>query len=69
MADYIDAHAYTINHCAQLLHDKKCGCFYCLKLFSPMRLQTGLKTRAVRQFINEYPSSPVSIHSKIVIFI
>ena len=34
MADYIDAHAYTVNHRTQLLHDKKCGCFYCLKIFS-----------------------------------
>lgn len=43
MADYIDAHAYTINHRAQLLHDKKCGCFYCLNIFSPAEITNWIE--------------------------
>ena len=37
-ADYIDAHEYSSNHREQLLHDKKCGCFYCLTIFSPQEI-------------------------------
>lgn len=35
MEDYIKAHEYSSNHMAQLKKDKKCGCFYCLEIFSP----------------------------------
>ena len=33
--DTIDAHKYSINHKSDIIKDKKCGCFYCLKIFSP----------------------------------
>ena len=29
------AHKYSSNHKASLLKDTKCGCFFCLKIFSP----------------------------------
>lgn len=35
MNDIIDAHKYSINHKTKIINDKKCGCFYCLKVFSP----------------------------------
>lgn len=31
--DYIDTHRFSVNHKEELLKDKKCGCFYCLKVF------------------------------------
>jgi type I restriction-modification system DNA methylase subunit len=37
LEDYIDAHNYSSNHKKQLLNDKKCGCFYCLRILSQMR--------------------------------
>ena len=38
MVDNIKAHKYSSNHRNQLLTDKKCGCFYCLKIFSPKEI-------------------------------
>ncbi|NSB15133.1 cytoplasmic protein [Clostridium beijerinckii] len=38
MMEYIKAHKYSSNHRNQLLRDKKCGCFYCLKIFSPKEI-------------------------------
>ena len=35
MEDYIKAHEFSSNHMPKLKKDKKCGCFYCLKIFSP----------------------------------
>ena len=35
MKDYIKAHKFSNNHMEQLKKDKVCGCFYCLKVFSP----------------------------------
>lgn len=42
MADFIDAHRFSSNHKAQLLEDKKCGCFYCLRIFSPDEIELWL---------------------------
>lgn len=39
MEDYIEAHKYSDNHKKQLRKDKKCGCFYCLTIFSPMEIK------------------------------
>lgn len=36
--DIIDAHKYSANHKAKLLKDKKCGCFHCMKIFSPSQI-------------------------------
>ena len=36
--DYSDlraAHKLSSNHKPELLKDSKCGCFYCLKIFTP----------------------------------
>lgn len=35
MKDYIEAHKFSNNHMEALQKDKVCGCFYCLKIFSP----------------------------------
>ena len=36
--DIIKAHEYSINNKRSLLKDKKCGCFFCLKIFSPKEI-------------------------------
>ena len=36
--DYIAAHKYSSNHKEQLLQDRKCGCFYCLRIFNPLKI-------------------------------
>ena len=33
MTDYIEAHKFSSNNKEALQNDKKCGCFYCLKIF------------------------------------
>lgn len=38
MEDYIEAHKFSIDNKEQLLKDKKCGCFYCLKIFDPKEI-------------------------------
>lgn len=38
MRDYIAAHAYSSDHRPQLLHDRVCGCFYCLRVFAPAEI-------------------------------
>ena len=42
MKDYIEAHKYCSNHMMQLKKDKICGCFYCLKIFSPQEIEDWL---------------------------
>lgn len=42
MEDYIEAHKFSNNHMEQLKKDKKCGCFYCLKIFSPLEIEDWL---------------------------
>lgn len=37
--DIIDAHKYSINHKSIILKDKKCGCFYCMEIFSPTEIK------------------------------
>jgi len=39
MEDYIVAHKFSSNHRKQLLQDEKCGCFYCLAVFSPQKIK------------------------------
>jgi len=36
--DFILAHKYCTNNKTELLKDKKCGCFYCLKIFEPTEI-------------------------------
>ena len=33
--DYIKAHDFSTGHRKRLLQDRKCGCFYCLKILRP----------------------------------
>ena len=39
MEDYIKAHHFSNNHMEKLKKDKFCGCFYCLKIFSPSEIK------------------------------
>lgn len=36
--DMIRAHEYCANHKTLILKDKKCGCFFCMKIFSPAEI-------------------------------
>lgn len=38
MPDFVDAHAFSANHKEQLQNDKKCGCFFCERIFSPQEI-------------------------------
>lgn len=42
-ADYIEAHRFSSNHKEALLNDDICGCFYCLKIFSPSEITEWIK--------------------------
>lgn len=37
--DIITAHIFSCNHKQQLSEDKRCGCFYCLQIFSPKEIK------------------------------
>lgn len=37
--DYIEAHKYSNNHMEQLKKNSVCGCFYCLKIYSPTEIE------------------------------
>ncbi len=41
--DIIEAHKFSSNHKEALQKDKKCGCFYCLKIFSPSEITDWIK--------------------------
>ena len=43
--DIIEAHEYSINHKSKILKDKKCGCFYCLKIFSPTEITDWIEDK------------------------
>ncbi len=43
LSDAIDAHKYSSNHMRQLKKDKVCGCFYCLKVFSPNDIKMWIR--------------------------
>lgn len=36
--DLIIAHKFSSGHKQQILKDNTCGCFYCLKIFSPQQI-------------------------------
>ena len=36
--EIIAAHAFSSNNMPMLKKDKKCGCFYCLKIFDPIAI-------------------------------
>jgi len=37
--DYIKAHHHSSNHRDALKQDQVCGCFYCLRIFSPSQIE------------------------------
>ena len=38
MNGIVEAHHFSNNHMRMLKNDKKCGCFYCLKIFNPKEI-------------------------------
>jgi hypothetical protein len=36
---YHAAHQHSANHRKQVLGSEKCGCFYCLEIFSPAKIE------------------------------
>ena len=40
--EYTLAHRFSNNHMEALKKDKVCGCFYCLKIFSPSEIEDWL---------------------------
>lgn len=41
--DLIQAHKYSSNHRSSIIEDKQCGCFYCLKIFSPTEISSWIE--------------------------
>lgn len=39
------AHKHSINHKSIILKDKKCGCFYCLAIFSPTEITEWIEDK------------------------
>ena len=37
--DYIEAHRYSFANKSMLEKEKRCGCFYCLDIFSPKEIK------------------------------
>ena len=46
----IKAHYFSSNHKKGLLKDKKCGCFYCLEIFDPNKINEWVDDISVLQF-------------------
>ena len=40
--DYVQAHVFCGHHREMLESDKKCGCFYCMKIFDPAEIEEWL---------------------------
>ena len=40
---YIRAHDFSINHKPELINDSVCGCFYCMKIYSPKEVIEWVK--------------------------
>ena len=38
MIDFIEAHKFSINNTRDLEKDRKCGCFFCLRIFDPQEI-------------------------------
>lgn len=41
--NHIEAHKKSVNNKLELENSKKCGCFYCLEIFSPSEIKSWLK--------------------------
>lgn len=42
--EVIQAHKFSNNHMKELKKDKVCGCFFCLKIFSPSEIQEWINS-------------------------
>jgi len=65
----IAAHKFSINNREKLQKDKKCGCFYCLKIFSPSEIENWIPDTkgtamcpycGIDSVIGEYSGFPVT---------
>jgi hypothetical protein len=45
-SDMINAHVFSANHKKELQKDRKCGCFYCLSIFSPVEIKEWIPDQA-----------------------
>jgi hypothetical protein len=41
----IEAHKFSSNHKSAILKDKKCGCFFCMKIFSPEEITNWIEDK------------------------
>lgn len=48
MKNIIDAHNFCGNNKKELLKDKKCGCFFCLKIFNPKEIKEWVGENTAR---------------------
>lgn len=39
------AHKFSINNRSTILKDKKCGCFYCIKIFPPKEITEWIEDK------------------------
>ena len=39
----LEAHTFCSNHKNALLHDQKCGCFFCLAIFDPKEITAWIE--------------------------
>ena len=67
--DIKKAHRFSSNNMPELWQDKKCGCFYCLKIFDPCEITeiiedsygTGLCPYCgIDSLIGEYTGYPIT---------
>lgn len=54
MEEYIEAHKFSNNNMEQLKKDNKCGCFYCLKIFSPKEIEEWLFSEEENNSYDKY---------------
>lgn len=40
--DHVTAHIWSNNHMKELQNDKVCGCFYCMRIYSPSEITEWL---------------------------
>ncbi len=67
--ELISAHQYASDNKELLLKDKKCGCFYCLKIFHPLEIKEWVPDEkgtaicpycGVDSIIGEYSNYPIT---------
>lgn len=40
--DLMDAHQHSINHRTEIMGSEICGCFHCLAIFEPVRIEAWI---------------------------